>query len=735
MKKFLFLLLGLAVSTTAFAGVNQRLTKAQPVQNKRTATSIKLDTRVPMVMGMAKTAQPQFALTNDRVVEAKSKGMFRAVITEQPEGTVKYYNRGGSSVYRYYDSSASSPWGSVTYGEQDGLVMTVENGNTIYIKNILYDPDGYYEDYWVEGTKSGTRINVAMGQEIMYSEYYDAYIVLGMGTLAYSSGFSFTKGSATNAVFKIGSDNSLTLQNSAYDGNYGGTCLSCYWSDDNSWGAFADFETVFTEAGDIPETPVMYTDSDIEALSGTETLYYRTGESFFYNSGIYMGSQDGYAYVFYDEDGSTVYMRNPVYGWNGGTWVKGTISGDKITVPLGQYLTWTDDFVGLKTAWGECTFPTDSTVEFTVDPSVTEITYTIAGNTITLDGTSEYVGLATVMDSAYVDYEDGWYPNLDYSTVYYTIPSTPTDLAVTPAATTADAAWVDTENEGWNLRYRPYDPNAAYYSCDFEDASEWGGLDLDGDGYWWGYRELEDGSYCLTSASWYNNTVLTPDNWLVSPAITLNGVVRFKAWGQDPSYPSEVIRVYVLPDTAYEDETAFVALSEDITVLAYDTVTPANNIYTFDLSEYAGTLGRIAIRHYNVSDMFYVNVDDFFVGDPNATVPDWITVTGVTNPYTIEGLTPETMYEVQVQGVNPGGVGEWTASTIFTTLAEGLRGDVNKDGKVNIADVTALISHLLNNDFEDSDTFSLDNADCNLDGSPTVADVTALIKFVLSQTW
>jgi hypothetical protein len=59
------------------------------------------------------------------------------------------------------------------------------------------------------------------------------------------------------------------------------------------------------------------------------------------------------------------------------------------------------------------------------------------------------------------------------------------------------------------------------------------------------------------------------------------------------------------------------------------------------------------------------------------------------------------------------------------------RGDVNRDGAVNIADVTCLIDHLLSNDYTDSDNFSNFAAHVNDDASINIADVTALIDILL----
>ena len=56
-------------------------------------------------------------------------------------------------------------------------------------------------------------------------------------------------------------------------------------------------------------------------------------------------------------------------------------------------------------------------------------------------------------------------------------------------------------------------------------------------------------------------------------------------------------------------------------------------------------------------------------------------------------------------------------------------GDVNKDGSVSIADVTALIDYLLGGDADDIDTTA---ANVNGDDGISIADVTALIDLLLS---
>ena len=61
-----------------------------------------------------------------------------------------------------------------------------------------------------------------------------------------------------------------------------------------------------------------------------------------------------------------------------------------------------------------------------------------------------------------------------------------------------------------------------------------------------------------------------------------------------------------------------------------------------------------------------------------------------------------------------------------------LRGDVDMDGVVGIADVTALIDYILTNNAEGIDIVA---ANCDLDDTVGIADVTALIDYILTGQW
>ncbi len=256
-------------------------------------------------------------------------------------------------------------------------------------------------------------------------------------------------------------------------------------------------------------------------------------------------------------------------------------------------------------------------------------------------------------------------------------PGMPTELTATPAATSAELAWVAGENNGtWNLRWRPYtDPSLLSPSWTFPipgyetEIEGWQVYDADGDGNNWGlyYSDDTQTDACFGSASW-DYAVLTPDNWLITPEVGMGGTLTFKTWNSSASYLDKIMVYYAPADWQTIDD--FVAISDFI----QPGTTPEE--FEIDLSEYEGS-GVIAFRHYDSSDMMRIFVDDITIDVPGgvnpADLPEWTVVEDVANPYTLEGLVPETTYEAQVMAYNEDGdkYTDWTESTIFTTLTEG----------------------------------------------------------------
>ncbi len=268
-------------------------------------------------------------------------------------------------------------------------------------------------------------------------------------------------------------------------------------------------------------------------------------------------------------------------------------------------------------------------------------------------------------------FEDGnslWTDVVNFTTL--AADAMPENLAITEVtATSAKAEWIGSQ-DAYNLRYR----TAAVKNGVNEDftgyetgavPTGWTLIDADGDGqnwYVWNLT-LDDGTVQTTfsSNSYINNYgPLTPDNWAISPQTKLGAQVSFDAWGQDPSYAAEHFQVYV--STTGTEIADFTPISDEMVATGVQTT------YTFELGENAGKMGYIAIRHFNCTDMYILNVSNFYMPGEEEDVPagEWIVLNNVTSPAAITGLKPATTYEAQVQGVVNRDT-EWTNSVFFTT--------------------------------------------------------------------
>ena len=102
-------------------------------------------------------------------------------------------------------------------------------------------------------------------------------------------------------------------------------------------------------------------------------------------------------------------------------------------------------------------------------------------------------------------------------------------------------------------------------------------------------------------------------------------------------------------------------LKEGVVTLVPETeVTNDYLDYGVDLSAHNGKTGYIAIRHFNCYDQYLLLLDDFSIYNENAVGP-WTTVSG-DSPTTIEGLTPNTEYQYQVEY-------QFNDNTFYTQIA------------------------------------------------------------------
>ena len=211
-----------------------------------------------------------------------------------------------------------------------------------------------------------------------------------------------------------------------------------------------------------------------------------------------------------------------------------------------------------------------------------------------------------------------------------------TNLAAAAEGDNVKLTW--TMPEGGTPGPGPQPGQGASYSFD-TDLEGWTLIDNDNDGHNWYHSSAagNHGTMAVTShsgaghvmgESYCNNSyaALTPDDYMIAPeqfTVGAGSSVSFWACTQDVSYPSEHFGIAV-STTNNTSASAFTIVNE-WTITAKGTgeqivgrdskATREGSWYQFnaDLSAYAGQSIWIAIRHFNCSDMFIVNVDDVVI--------------------------------------------------------------------------------------------------------------------------
>lgn len=212
-------------------------------------------------------------------------------------------------------------------------------------------------------------------------------------------------------------------------------------------------------------------------------------------------------------------------------------------------------------------------------------------------------------------------------------------------------------------------------------ATGWTIIDSDGDGITWQLSDTSSqianfaatyprtGNSCIIALSYDNLTyeALTPDEWLISPAITIPAGVSYTLSfydnGTNPSYAAEHYAVHVASANTVAAMSATTALMEQ-TLSSGDWIKR-----TVDLSAYAGQTIYIGFRHFGCTDQFCLGIDDIRVG--GADLPT-LSLAGLSNvalnssaTFTATSdVTPLAWYVDGVQQTETGA----TFTTTFTTL-------------------------------------------------------------------
>ena len=261
-----------------------------------------------------------------------------------------------------------------------------------------------------------------------------------------------------------------------------------------------------------------------------------------------------------------------------------------------QDLDWAAEHVGIYVGSGNDVSQYVSIDEFTLnsddfssDARYKLFTYSLA----------DYQGTSVSFAVRHFNCSDEYRLNLDYVQFTGVVEGAPVEAAPTPTPVPTPV---------------PPDDYVTGFYFETDPAEEgWQLVDSDGDGqnwYWLAYGINQDtanmayeGKGNFTSAS-YNGQPLTPDNWAISPEVHVPEIdprVSMYIGGQDPSWAAEHFAVYVGTGT---DVSSYTMVSDEL------VSTGAYERYEFDLADFAGQTVSIAIRHFNVTDMFRINLDN-----------------------------------------------------------------------------------------------------------------------------
>ncbi len=181
-----------------------------------------------------------------------------------------------------------------------------------------------------------------------------------------------------------------------------------------------------------------------------------------------------------------------------------------------------------------------------------------------------------------------------------------------------------------------------YFSDDFNDknVSDWTRYDVDGDGIQWAdlFEVTNEGGTPVTpvsliSRSW-QGAALTPNNWIVSPAIDLTAAtgtvnLSWKVQCAAATWDKEKYTVYA----STSSDMATLMASPVTFSEVYDDPADAGTQYSrmLDVSSLVGQTIYIAFRHHDVTDQDFISIDDVKVAAPASVAPECAAQVAPTN--------------------------------------------------------------------------------------------------------
>ena len=228
--------------------------KAASVLNKGVA-SAKAFVSPRAVTFDAEKASARRASNRAEVVDANG------VITSPAEGESKLYDRAG---FGYYVSNQQ-----LYYQEQGGKAEIVETADgVVYIKDFI---SNVTNGTWVKGTKEGNTITIPAGQIVFYNANYNYGLYIAKTAYDDENGWTEVAGDITLTV----DGNTISLDDTDEDHP-----VAAFWTDDNSFSGYGDYETVFSYDPDyVAPQPIELPDgATVETWYQSQTIVGTSGD-------------------------------------------------------------------------------------------------------------------------------------------------------------------------------------------------------------------------------------------------------------------------------------------------------------------------------------------------------------------------------------------------------------------------------------------------------------------------
>ena len=232
MKKHLLLIVAFAFALVA-SGQQLSLSpqlKGQPVKGKYEFRSTKHEA----TQRDGKLVMPQQRKAHSRV----------EIISEQPEGELKIYQRSGGAIYNM--------WGYIFSTYQDGGAMQMvfaDDGKTVYLKDPISQA---VANTWVRAELSddGKTLTMPLNQFITYFDEMDyGLITAWVDVTVDEDGYIVATPNLDihEVTFTIGDDGTISLNGSSGDVDaFEGSGIGLIYDDDQSWAGYVDWESVYT---------------------------------------------------------------------------------------------------------------------------------------------------------------------------------------------------------------------------------------------------------------------------------------------------------------------------------------------------------------------------------------------------------------------------------------------------------------------------------------------------------